>query len=80
MVLDPGKRKLYIFAGMEVDDYLSDMHVYDIATNESVEVFSSVNSAGGPEALFTHRAVMDPSLSEIYVCVLSFRPRYHISS
>ncbi|KAK7468576.1 hypothetical protein VKT23_003080 [Stygiomarasmius scandens] len=67
MVLEPHSRKLYIFAGQANDKYLSDMYVYDIATNTASEVFSNFTSAGGPDACFTQRAVIDPMLREIYV-------------
>jgi len=69
MVLEPRSRKLYIFAGQANDKYLSDMYVYDIATNTASEVFSNFTSAGGPDACFTQRAVIDPMLQEIYVYV-----------
>jgi len=67
MVLDPSTKKLYIFAGQREDKYLSDMYAYDIRTNIATEIFSNFSAAGGPEACFTQRAVVDPVLKEIYV-------------
>ncbi|KAF9073645.1 Muskelin N-terminus-domain-containing protein [Rhodocollybia butyracea] len=69
MVLEPTTHQLYIFAGeLEKDEkVLSDMHVYDIATNTATEIFSDFTSARGPQPCFTQRAVIDPTLQEIYI-------------
>jgi len=67
MVLDPTLRTLYIFAGQRDDRYLSDMYAYDINTGIAKEIFSNFSSAGGPDACFTQRAVIDPTLKELYV-------------
>lgn len=69
MLLEPHQKKLFIFAGQK-DDYLSDMWEFDIATKTLTERFQNVASVGGPEACFAQRAVIDPSLQEIYVYVL----------
>ncbi|KAF5357318.1 hypothetical protein D9758_005835 [Tetrapyrgos nigripes] len=81
MVLEPNTRTLYIFAGQRDSKYLSDMYAYDIATNTTTEIFSNFTSAGGPEACFTQRAVIDPRLHEIYVfCGLTRNPQQNGSS
>ena len=69
MVLDPLTRTLFIFAGQRDDKYLSDMYAYDITTNTVSELFSNFSASGGPDACFTQRAVVDPKLREVYVCV-----------
>lgn len=69
MVLDPLARALFIFAGQRDDKYLSDMYAYDIANNTVSELFSNFSASGGPDACFTQRAVIDPKLREVYVCV-----------
>lgn len=74
MVLEPYSRMLYIFAGQRDDTYLSDMYTYDIATNTATEVYTNFTTAGGPDACFTQRAVIDPHLREIYVYVPIFSP------
>ncbi|KAE9403924.1 hypothetical protein BT96DRAFT_936129 [Gymnopus androsaceus JB14] len=67
MILEPHTRQLYIFAGEREEKFLSDMHIYDIATNTTTEVFSDFTSSGGPQPCFTQRAVADFELQEIYV-------------
>jgi hypothetical protein len=67
MVLDHTTKVLYIFSGQRDDKYLSDMYAYDIKTGISCEIFSNFSIAGGPEACFTPRAVIDTALKEIYV-------------
>jgi len=69
MVLDPLTHTLFIFAGQRDDKYLSDMYAYDIANNTVSELFSNFSASGGPDACFTQRAVIDPRLREVYVCV-----------
>ena len=69
MVLDPLTHTLFIFAGQRDDKYLSDMYAYDIANNAVSELFSNFSVSGGPDACFTQRAVVDPTLKEVYVCV-----------
>ncbi|KAJ3783538.1 Muskelin N-terminus-domain-containing protein [Lentinula aff. detonsa] len=67
MIFEPTSRQLYIFAGEREDRFLSDMYIYDIATNNATEVFSNFTSSGGPQPCFIQRAVVDPSLQEIYI-------------
>ena len=67
MVLDTTSKVLYIFAGQREERYLSDMYAYDIKTGVAKEIFSNFSSAGGPDACFTQRAVIDPNLKELYV-------------
>ncbi|KAI6037579.1 Muskelin N-terminus-domain-containing protein [Pisolithus marmoratus] len=72
MVLDPLTHTLFIFAGQKDERYLSDMCAYDTEGNTVTELFSNFSSVGGPDACFTQRAVIDPTLKEIYVfCGLS---------
>lgn len=67
MVFDPKGRVLYVFAGMEEEKYLSDMYAYHLDTNIVTELFSNFTASGGPDAAFAQRAVIDPSLQEIYL-------------
>lgn len=72
MVFDPLTHTLFIFAGQRDERYLSDMCAYDTESNTVTELFSNFTSVGGPDACFTQRAVIDPTLKEIYVfCGLS---------
>lgn len=76
MVLDSISKILYIFAGQRDDKYLSDMYSYNINTGVATEIFSDFTVSGGPDACFTQRAVVDPSLKELYV----YAPLYTIYS
>lgn len=67
MVLDPQTQTLFIFAGRKDDRYLSDMYAYHIPTKTITELYDNFTAAGGPEACFTQRAVIDPELKEIYL-------------
>ena len=67
MVFDPKQQMLLIFGGQREERYLSDMYAYHIPTNSVTELFANFTSAGGPDACFTQRAVIDPELREIYV-------------
>ena len=69
MVLEPTSKTLFIFAGQREERYLSDMYAYNINTNTASELFSNFTAAGGPDACFTQRAVIDPVLKEMYVYV-----------
>lgn len=72
MVFDSHAHALFVFAGQKDDRYLSDMCAYDTESNTVTELFSNFSSVGGPDACFTQRAVIDPTLKEIYVfCGLS---------
>lgn len=73
MILEPTTRQLYILAGERDEKFLSDMYTYDIATNTATEVFSDFTSSGGPQPCFTQRAVIDPTLQEIYMSVWTSR-------
>lgn len=76
MVLEPSSRALFIFAGQRDDKYLSDMYAFDLVTNTATELYSSFTAAGGPDACFTQRAVIDSHLREIYVfCGLTRSPQ-----
>lgn len=68
MLFDPSMKKLFIVAGQK-EYYLSDMWEYDVRSNTLTELFGNINSAGGPEASFAQRAVIDPTLKEIYTSV-----------
>ncbi|TFK67379.1 galactose oxidase [Pluteus cervinus] len=67
MVLEPITKTLYIFAGQREDKYLSDMYAFDIANGTATEIFPDFTAEKGPDACFTQRAVLDPSLKEIYM-------------
>ncbi|KAJ3006031.1 UNVERIFIED_CONTAM: Muskelin 1, intracellular mediator containing kelch motif, partial [Siphonaria sp. JEL0065] len=67
MLLNPVTRELYIFAGQRNKDYLSDFYVYEIDTDTVHEVSRDYSKQGGPDAGFTQRATIDPTLGEFYV-------------
>ncbi|KAH9176271.1 Muskelin N-terminus-domain-containing protein [Lactarius sanguifluus] len=68
MIFEPNENALYIFGGMEDGEhYLSDVQKYDLDTNTATELFSNFSTTGGPEKMFAQRAVIDPTLKEIYV-------------
>ncbi len=71
MVFEPTSRSLFIFAGQRDDKYLSDMYSYDIEKRMTTELYSNFTTAGGPEACFTQRAVIDPQLNELYMYVFA---------
>ncbi|KZT10880.1 uncharacterized protein LAESUDRAFT_643350 [Laetiporus sulphureus 93-53] len=75
MLLEPKTHTLFIFAGQRDERYLSDMYAYHIPSRTVTELFPNFTAAGGPEASFTQRAVIDPDLREIYVfCGLTRSP------
>jgi hypothetical protein len=67
MVFEPSSRTLFIFAGQRDDKYLSDMYAFDLSTNTATELYSNFTAAGGPDACFTQRAIIDANLKELYV-------------
>ncbi|KAJ6521911.1 Muskelin N-terminus-domain-containing protein [Mycena vulgaris] len=66
MVLDDRTRTLYIFGGKVKDTSLTDMYAYEISTKTTRQVLSEMQRDCRFEASFTHRAVIDPQLKEIY--------------
>ncbi|KAK7692405.1 hypothetical protein QCA50_004030 [Cerrena zonata] len=75
MLLEPATQTLFIFAGQRDDGYLADMYAYHIPSGTITELFANFSTAGGPNASFTQRAVIDPELQEIYVlCGLTRGP------
>lgn len=70
MVLDVASQTLFIFAGQRDGKYLSDMYAFHIPTHTVTELFANFTTSGGPDACFTQRAVLDPELKEIYMCVV----------
>jgi len=79
MVFEPSSRVLFIFAGQRDGRYLSDMYTYDITTNVATELYSDFSTAGGPNACFTQRAVIEPALKELYVYVAFRTPTTSLS-
>ncbi len=67
MLLEPNSHKMYIFAGKQDDNYLSDMWEYDISTTTTTKVFADFTASGGPDACFAQRALIDSDLKEIYM-------------
>jgi hypothetical protein len=68
MVFEPNEHALYIFGGIEDGErHLFDMHVYNLDTNTSTQLFSNFAVSGGPDKMFAQRAVIDPTLKEVYV-------------
>jgi hypothetical protein len=70
MVFEPNENALYIFGGIEDGErHLFDMHVFSLDTNTSTQLFSNFagSASGGPDKMFAQRAVIDPTLKEIYV-------------
>jgi hypothetical protein len=51
----------------DAERHLYDMHVFNLDTNTSTELFSNFSTSGGPDKMFAQRAVIDPTLKEIYV-------------
>lgn len=76
MVLDPRTQTLFIFGGQREERYMSDMYAYRIPSDTITELSSNFTSAGGPDSCFTHRAVIDPELREIYVYVHRLRSHH----
>ncbi|CAA7260646.1 unnamed protein product [Cyclocybe aegerita] len=75
MVLDPKTKTLYISAGQHGEKYFSDMYSYDTKTGVATEIFSNFSTNSGPDAGFTQRAVIDPTVQELYVmCGLTKSP------
>ncbi|KAL1110452.1 hypothetical protein AAG570_007983, partial [Ranatra chinensis] len=70
MLFHPVNRKLYIFAGQRLKDYLNDFFSYEVDSGR-IEYLSegSKNKDNDdiPAAGFTQRATIDPELDEIYV-------------
>ncbi len=69
MVFDSVTHTLFVFGGQRDEKYLSDMYAYHIPTNTITELYHNFTTAGGPDACFTQRAVIDPHLREIYLYV-----------
>ncbi|CAO1639021.1 unnamed protein product [Sympodiomycopsis kandeliae] len=60
--------QLWILGGQRETQYLADMHVYNVVSNEVREVHRDYEAnAGGPEGGFTQRAVIDAGKREIYL-------------
>ncbi|KAL1746418.1 Muskelin N-terminus-domain-containing protein [Schizophyllum fasciatum] len=75
MVLDPVAKTLFILGGQRDGKYLADMYAYDIQTNSIRELYTNFTNSGGPDACFTQRAAIDPTLKEIYVLCGLVRPQ-----
>ncbi len=73
-MIDPEQQRLFIFAGQRDEEHLADMWECDLKTMSTMQLYSDTTSAGGPEACFAPRAVIDPSLKEIYLFVLLSSP------
>jgi len=67
MVLDHNTNKLFILGGQREEKYLSDMYAYNLDTNMVSELFSDFTTAGGPNACYISKAVIDTDFKEIYV-------------
>jgi len=67
MLIDEGKRLLYIFAGQRGKEYLNDFFSYNIDTGEIKAILSKTSSKELPSAGFTQRSTIDVKLGEIYV-------------
>ncbi|KAI3652008.1 hypothetical protein MP228_003311 [Amoeboaphelidium protococcarum] len=67
MLLDHQDRKLYIFAGQRMKDYLGDFYVYDIDSGALVELTREASKQGGPDCGFTQRATLNIMQKELYV-------------
>ena len=65
MLFDSNLNRLFIFAGKQESEYLSDMWEYDLNAREARKVFSNFTVSGGPEACFAHRAVVDAEMKEM---------------
>lgn len=67
MVFDHNTNTLFILGGQREEKYLSDMYAYDLNTNMVSELFSDFTAAGGPNACYISKAVIDTDFKEIYV-------------
>lgn len=67
MVFDSKFQTLFIFGGQRNEAYLADMYAFHIPTGTITELFDNFSLAGGPDACFTQRAVIDTELQEIYM-------------
>ena len=67
MVFEPDENALYIFGGVAANATFFDMHVFDLDTNTSTQLFSNFAVSSGPDKMFAQQAVIDPTLKEIYV-------------
>ena len=59
MLLDPQRRKLFIFAGQRHDAYMSDLWAYGLDDGELRLESADYTQAGGPEGGFTQRTTID---------------------
>lgn len=77
---DSHRRQLWILGGQRGDQYLADMHTYNLATGEVRQIDANYEvNAGGPEGGFTQRAVIDAPRREIYLFSgLTRRKRHHV--
>jgi muskelin len=66
MVYDPNLRIIFIFGGQHIDQYLTDLWTYHVDTKVPTQICSNIDTCGGVET-FSRRAVIDPSLNEIYM-------------
>lgn len=67
MLIDEGKRLLYIFAGQRGKEYLNDFFSYNIDTGEIKTILSKTSTKELPSAGFTQRSTIDTDLEEIHV-------------
>lgn len=67
MLFNSKTRQLYIFAGQRNKDYLGDFYVYNIDTNQIVDMTHDSSKNGGPEPGFTQRATLDETYNELFV-------------
>lgn len=58
---------VYIFSGQRLKDYLNDLVVYEVESDEVIHMTKDVYKENGPDPGFTHRATLMPEKREIVV-------------
>lgn len=66
MVLDPSAELLYLFGGWDGNQDLSDLWVYNIASNKWTIICKDTEAVGGPSARSCHKMCLDPERRQLF--------------
>ncbi|XP_026673442.1 muskelin isoform X4 [Ceratina calcarata] len=66
MVLDPIAELLYLFGGWDGNQDLSDLWVYNIASNKWSLICKDAEAMGGPSARSCHKMCLDPERRQLF--------------
>ncbi|XP_033315653.1 muskelin isoform X1 [Bombus bifarius] len=66
MVLDPIAELLYLFGGWDGNQDLSDLWVYNIASNRWTIICKDTEAVGGPSARSCHKMCLDPDRRQLF--------------